>query len=108
MRSGFEAVAAAFARDRHVVLEPGWGAGNRVLKVDGKIFAIFKKDELVLRLPRERVDELVRSGSRNFDAGKGRPMKEWVVVGGTRETWVGLAREAHRFVGGAILAKKPS
>jgi hypothetical protein len=97
--SSFMLVAAAFARDRHVIQEPGWGASNLVLKVDRRIFAMLVKGKFVAKLPKERVDELIREGTGvRFDAGRGKPMKEWVVVGTGRASWVDLAREAHRFV----------
>jgi uncharacterized protein YndB with AHSA1/START domain len=51
------------------------------LKAGGKFFAFPRGDEIVLKLPAERVEELVTTGAGNpFDAGKGRPMKEWVTV----------------------------
>ena len=94
----FDAVAAGFARDRRVSREKGWGAGNAILKVDGRIFAMLNKGRLVAKLPKARVDELVTGGvGRHFDAGRGRPMKEWVAVGETID-WVVLAKEAYRFV----------
>jgi hypothetical protein len=51
------------------------------LKTSGKFFALVVKDELVVKLPRARVDELVaaRTG-RRFDPGHGRVMKEWVTL----------------------------
>jgi hypothetical protein len=95
----FEAVSAAFSPDRQVSCEPGWGAGNLVLKVRGRIFAMLVRGSLVVKLPKERVAGLVadRTGTP-FDAGKGRPMKEWIVVRPGRASWIELSREAHRFV----------
>jgi len=95
----FGPVVTAFTRDRSVKRGKGWGAGNIVLTVNGKIFAMLVRDRFVARLPRERVAELVRSGAAEyFDAGRGRPMKEWVSLGAARQRWVELAKEAHRFV----------
>ncbi len=56
---------------------------------------------LVVKLPRGRVDSLIANGSgMPFDAGKGRPMKEWLTVAtDDAETWLILAREALEFVG---------
>jgi len=98
----FEKVAAAFSKDRQVSLEKGWGAGNLVLKTKGKIFVMLHKGELVAKLPESRVDELVDDGvGHQFDPrGDGRLMKEWLVVAGRKPNWVGLAREAYRFVKG--------
>jgi hypothetical protein len=77
------------------------GFGSDALCVDGRIFAMPRPDALVLKLPRQRVAELVASGDGTpFDAGKGRPMKEWVIVGlPAAEQWLHLAQEAHAFVG---------
>jgi TfoX/Sxy family transcriptional regulator of competence genes len=79
----------------------GFGAG--ALQVDGHIFAMLSDGRLVLKMPRDRVAALVASGDgRPFDAGKGRPMKEWVVLDDPQGThWLSLAREARAFVAGA-------
>ena len=100
--SGFKKVAAAFAKNRLVSLEKGWGAGNFALKTKGKIFVMLHKGELVAKLPESRVDELVDGGvGHQFDPrGDGRLMKEWLVVAGRKPSWVDLAREAYRFVKG--------
>jgi hypothetical protein len=60
----------------------GGSFGRAALKVNGKIFAFLSKGDLVVKLPRERVDELIRAGTgKTFDAGRGKVMKEWVAVG---------------------------
>ncbi len=96
----FAPVVAAFARDRRVSQKRMFSSHN-VLNVNGKIFAMLVKDKIVVKLPRQRVDELVdqRKGSY-FDPGHGRLMKEWVTVEAGRVNWVDLATEAYRFVKG--------
>jgi hypothetical protein len=90
----------AYAGDRRV--KSGIMMASLGLKVDGKIFAMLVRGELVVKLPRERVDALVGSGrGHRFDPrGDGRLMKEWLVVEGPEPPWLELAREAYRFVGG--------
>ncbi len=96
----FARVVAAFAQDRRVTYG-GRGFGSSALKVGGKIFAMLaSKGRFVVKLPKERVDELVRLGAgERFDPGRGRLMTEWVVLGGATELWVQAAQEARRFVG---------
>jgi len=80
------------------------GFGADALCADGRIFAMQRHGGLVLKLPSKRVAELVASGDGiPFDAGKGTPMKEWVVLPATRAEraeapWLQLAKEAHAFV----------
>jgi len=96
----FAPVVTAFAKNKAVTLDKGWGAGNLVLKVGGKIFAMTIKGDLVVKLPKARVAALVddRAG-KPFDPRKdGRVMKEWIVVGPKAADWVELAREALAFV----------
>lgn len=69
------------------------------LKVNGKIFAMFGRGRLVVKLPKDRVDELVSlKKAKRFDAGHGRLMKEWAAFETGEPEWVGLAREAYDFV----------
>jgi hypothetical protein len=85
--------------------EPGIAEGtgfgsNPGLRVAGKIFAMSKDRELIVKLPADRCAELVASGSaRPFDRGQGRPLKEWVVVENSPDhDWFELATEALAFV----------
>ncbi|MGH9520838.1 MAG: hypothetical protein ACRD2D_14360 [Terriglobales bacterium] len=71
----------------------GFGAG--ALKCSGKIFAMLtSRGEFVVKLPKARVDELVAAGvGRRFTAGKGREMREWLMVEHAPRA-LPLAREA--------------
>jgi hypothetical protein len=83
-------------------VEQGTGFGSAPgLRIKGKIFAMLVKGELVVKLPKDRVDELVSSGAGvQFDPGHGRLMKEWASVPpDSAEDWERLAGEALEFVG---------
>lgn len=92
---------AFLGRRRVTHVDEGGGFGSRgQLKVDGRIFAMLVRGGLVVKLPRDRVDELVDAGhGSRFDAGKGRPMREWFALASTsRLAWTPLAQEAFDFV----------
>lgn len=78
----------------------GNGFGSAALKIHDKIFAMLVRGELVVKLPKSRVDTLVASGDgERFDANRGRPMKEWLALEpASQEEWLPLAREAMKFV----------
>jgi hypothetical protein len=83
-------------------VEQGTGFGSAPgLRIRGKIFAMLVKGELVVKLPKDRVDGLVASGAGSqFDPGHGRLMKEWASVPpDSPEDWERLAGEALQFVG---------
>ena len=78
----------------------GRGFGSKALKVEGKIFASLSHGRLLLKLPRERVEALVKArlGER-FSTGPGRVKKEWVTIpASSDDTWARLAEEARRYV----------
>ena len=99
--TAFANVVHAFALDRRVVLAGGKGFGAGTLKVDGKIFAMISSSgHFVAKLPADRVDEFVLNGiGQRFDAGRGRPLKEWLALDNATGQWIKIAKEARLFVG---------
>jgi hypothetical protein len=77
----------------------GSGFGRSALRWEKKIFAMFVRGRLVVKLPASRVDALVAGGDGvRFDANKGTPMKEWFSLDPeSRRAWLPLAREALDF-----------
>jgi TfoX/Sxy family transcriptional regulator of competence genes len=72
--------------------------GSPGLKVNGKVFACFVKDKLVVKLPAERVTALAESGKgERFDPGMGRVMREWVALE-PDDAWPALAAESREYV----------
>jgi hypothetical protein len=94
----FIPVVDAFATKRDVTF--GKLMASVGLKVNGKIFAMLVRGQLVIKLPRQRVNELVQAGKgEHFDPRRdGRLMKEWLVFTGGPGLWIELASEAYRFV----------
>ncbi|HEY2316066.1 MAG TPA: hypothetical protein VGH96_20830 [Streptosporangiaceae bacterium] len=77
----------------------GSGFGRGSLKYRGKIFAMLVRGSLVLKLPADRVTELIaaREGVA-FDANKGTAMREWFSLApGSTLDWLSLATEALAF-----------
>ena len=74
--------------------------GSNGLKVSGKVFAMMVKGDLVVKLPKERVEALISAKlGEYFDPGHGRLMKEWVAIKPNAEAqWLKLAKEAQQFV----------
>lgn len=99
----FEQLIARYGTDPSVTPPSATGGrtfGASALKVDGKIFAMLCKGELVVKLPRQRVAELLASAfGMPFGSGNGRAMKEWIAIAPSRAgQWVELAEEARQFV----------
>ncbi len=85
------------------------GFGSGTLQMDGKIFAMLdSRGNFVVKLPKERVATLIASGDGlPFDAGKGRPMREWLIVRSESEAqWLSLAKEAMAFLASGITRGK--
>ena len=98
----FEVILRTFAGNPRITHGTGFGA-NAGLRVDGHIFAMLVRGQLVVKLPRVRVDQLAdRAIGNRFEPGTGRVMKEWASIspdaGGD---WGALVAEAYEFVGAA-------
>jgi len=91
---------AAIAKDYRARRKTGTSKfGSNALRVNGKLFALFVRGTLVVKLPKKRVDALVDAGlAEYFDPGHGRRMKQWATVRSPSLSWVELATEAHQFV----------
>ena len=93
----FAAVAAALLREPQVDEGTGFGSSDG-LRTGGRIFAMRKAGELVVKLPARRVAELLEAdGVRSFVVGR-RTMREWVCVRPGAHDWEALAREALAYV----------
>lgn len=98
----FNQLGTRFGADPRVSQGTGFGKSPG-LRVGSKIFAMLIKGELVLKLPKERVDQIIAlGGGARFDPGHGRLMKEWVTIPASHSReWKKLASEAIEFVGSA-------
>jgi hypothetical protein len=70
------------------------------LRVDGRFFAALVGEQLLVKLPHDRVAELISSGiAQQFESGSGRVMREWALVSrSAQRRWSALADEALKFV----------
>ncbi len=78
----------------------GKGFGSAALKVGGRIFASLSHGRLLLKLPAERVDALIRAGiGERFSTGADRAKREWVTIAPAYAArWIELSDEARDFV----------
>jgi hypothetical protein len=86
-------------------VEPTRMFGSTGLKTHGKTFAMLVNGRLVVKLPRERVEELLAAGAGDrFDPGHGRLMREWVSLAEAIDptTCRRLLAEALVFVAAAV------
>jgi hypothetical protein len=97
----FESLCDEYAGGTGVSVPAGrTGFGSNAIKINKSIFAMLVNDQIVVKLPATRVSQLISDGTGvPFDAGKGRPMKEWVGLTVDDEACRELVAEAKAFVG---------
>jgi hypothetical protein len=94
----FWAIAAPHLEASDIV--EGTMMGSRCLRVDGEFTAMIhtKTGDLIVKLPAERVTELVEAGTVEAFAPNGRVFREWASVPTTDEdSWEPLIAEAVTF-----------
>jgi hypothetical protein len=69
------------------------------LKIKRKMFAFLNKGNITVKLPKERVTELLESGEGlPYDPGNGKIMKEWVTIPlESSDKWTAFAKEGMKF-----------
>ena len=86
-------------------VEPTRMVGSAGLNTHAKTFAMLVRRRLVVKLPSERVQELLAAGTGGrFDPGHGRLMREWISRAASTDptTCRMLMAETLRFVGAAL------
>lgn len=94
----FEPIGKIFLKQSGVAEKKMFG--TTALTNKGKVFAFPWKGNLVVKLPKEQVAEIVASKKgKYFDPGHGRTSKEWVEVYTTaQKQWLDIARAAKEYV----------
>jgi len=108
LEARYQDLVADFVGEPGVTPPQGGGFGRSAIRLNGKIFVMFVRGQLVLKLPAGRVDELIAAGhGERFDANKGTPMREWLTLdAASDQPWLPLAREALEFARSAPAARK--
>lgn len=78
------------------------GRGAQGIKFGGKMFAMFHKGELLVKLPPVRVAEVIECGDGlAHDPGTGTPMKNRVLIPATNANlWIAYCEESRRHEAG--------
>ncbi|MGH2441710.1 MAG: hypothetical protein ACRDFX_00920 [Chloroflexota bacterium] len=98
----YDTLADGFLDKPGVIIEPVFH--NECLKVNGKVFAMLVRWQLVVKLPAKQVLAMIAAGEAvAFEPRAGRPMKEWAMVGAPSPSdgdacWRQLMIEAHTYV----------
>jgi TfoX/Sxy family transcriptional regulator of competence genes len=78
-------------------VSPGTMFGSRGLRTGRKFFAIWWHEQLVVKLPADRLQELVAAGEGEpFEPMPGRRMSGWLLLTGTAE-WDPVVAEARAY-----------
>ncbi|OLS27175.1 MAG: hypothetical protein HeimC2_12850 [Candidatus Heimdallarchaeota archaeon LC_2] len=98
MSEVYNEVKSHFANDDEVIVNIGKGAQG--IKYGKKLFVMFYKGELVVKLSQERVTELVSTDqARRHDVGTGEPMKDWAKFPvSMKNRWIEYCEESKSYV----------
>jgi hypothetical protein len=100
--AAYAAVASKLSADARVVppSQKRGKFGANGFKVDGKVFAMWVRGSLVVKLSQSEIDAAVAAGRGERLAMGKRVMKEWLVVHEDERRWPAIARRACAYVGG--------
>jgi hypothetical protein len=96
----WESAAPALAHDDVAV---GTMMGFPCLRISGAFFASYdhRSGDLIVKLPRPRVEQLIDAGAGKPFAPAGRTFREWVLIDDRDQArWTALIDEARRFATG--------
>jgi hypothetical protein len=101
----WEVSAAALA---HGDVTTGTMMGFPCLRVSGAFFAScdHRSGDLIVKLPRHRVEQLIAAGAGKPFAPAGRTFREWVLVDGDQARWAELIDEARAFASGTLKPRR--
>jgi hypothetical protein len=96
MSDVYTEVKAHFTNDPDVEVLSGRGAQG--IKLGGKLFVMFLKGDLLVKLPEFRVKEVIDTGDgMPYDPGTGKFMKNRVLIpASNKDTWVKYSMEAKK------------
>lgn len=96
MSDPYSEVRAHFTQVDGVDVSAGRGAQG--IKLGGKMFAMFHKGQLLVKLDPARVSEVIASGDGlPHDPGTGKPMKNRVLIPDTKKSlWIAYCEESRQ------------
>lgn len=100
MSDPYAEVRAHFSQVPGVTVNAGRGAQG--IKLGGKMFVMFHKGQLLVKLPPARVAEVIASGDGlPHDPGTGKPMKTRVLIPDTKKSlWIAYCEESRQHEAG--------
>jgi hypothetical protein len=89
---------AHFSKDKDVVVNSGRDAQG--IKYDDKMFIMFYKGDLVVKLSPDRIKELINNHiGEPFDPGTGRLMKDRILLKvSKKDLWIKISEESKKYV----------
>ena len=87
-----------FMNDDEVVVNSGKGAQG--IKFNNKMFIMFYKGDLLIKLSPDRIVKLIESGNGlAFDPGTGKVMKDRILIPHLKkDLWISLCEESKRYI----------